>query len=115
MKEYVVEYGKSAYKYHFLDWRRVVPSEDLTTAAIHSGCLPEETSLFFRILFFFVGETSRSGIGGGVLHNSSNDGQVIGDSSKSMVVDVEGFAILIAIGVSEAGVFDEGMEGSKMG
>ena len=96
-----------------MGWRRVVPSEGLTTAAIHSGCLPEGPSFLFRILFFFASGTSRSGIGGGVLHKSSNDGQVIGDSSKSMAIDVEGFARLKSIGISEVRGFDEGMEGSK--
>lgn len=113
MKEYVVKYGKSVCEDHFVGWSRVVPSEGLTNAVIHSGCVSEEPS-FFRILFFFAGGT-RSGIDGGVLHNSSNDGQGIGDSSKSMAVDVEGFARLKSIGVSEAGGFAAGMQGSKMG
>ena len=112
MKEYMVKYGKSACKDHFLGWRRVLPSEGLMTAVIQSGCLPEEPSFLFRILFFFTGGTSRTGIGGGVLHNSSNDGHVNGDSSKSMVV--AGFTRLKSIGVSEGGGFDAGMEGSKM-
>jgi hypothetical protein len=105
MKDYVVKYGKSVCEDHFLGWRRVVPSEGLTTAVIHSGCFSEEPFFFFRILFFFAGGTPRSG--GGVLHNSSNDGQVIGDSS--MAVDAEGSARLKSIGVSGAGGFDEGM------
>ena len=105
MKDYVVKYGKSVCEDHFLGWRRVVPSEGLTSAVIHSGCFSEEPS-FLRILFFFAGGTPRSD--GGVLHNSSNDGQVIGDSS--MAVDVEGFARLKSVGVSGAGDFDAGMD-----
>ena len=108
----MVEYGKS--EDYFLGWRRVVPSEGLTTAVVHSAFMPEQPSFLFRILFFFAGETSRSGIGG-VLHNSSNDGQVIGESCKSMAVDNEGFTRLKLIGVSEAGGFATRTEGSKMG
>ena len=108
-REYVVKNGKS--DDHFLAWRSVVPSEGLTVAVIHSGCLPEEPSFLFRILFFFAGGTSRSGIGDGVLHNSSNDGQ--GNGDNSMAVDVEGFTRLKSIGVSEAGAF--GIEACEMG
>ena len=109
----MVECGES--EDYFLGWRRVVPSEGLTTAVVHSAFMPEQPSFLFRILFSFAGETSRSGIGGGVLHNSSNDGQMIGDSWKSMAVDVDGFARLKSIGVSEAGGFPARMGGSKIG
>ena len=60
-------------------------------------------------------ELLESDIGGGVLHNSSNDGQAIGERSKSMAVDVEGFTRLKSIGVSVAGDFEAGIDGSTIG